>query len=135
MADIIWAIKKIRNIIESSIKSIIFYINHSAATGIVKIINLVSSNIDKLNNRFIRAIQYLLQFQFDVRYKLGKHYIIPDVLFRLSTKPESISNFHKSDNIFNNIDNFHVILIEILDIFKNELRQIYCKNSKWSKLI
>jgi hypothetical protein len=68
MTGIIWAIKKMRNIIKSSTKSIIFYINHSAVIDIVKIISLTSSNIDKLNNRFIRANQYLSQFQLDVRY-------------------------------------------------------------------
>jgi hypothetical protein len=122
MADIVWAIKKIRNIIEFSIKSIIFYTNYSAVIDIVKIISLTSSNTDKLNNRFIRANQYLSQFQLDVRYKLEKYYIISDVLFRLLTKPELISNLHKSDDIFDDIDNFHVILIKISDIFKNKLR-------------
>jgi hypothetical protein len=108
--------------IESSIKPIIFYIDYFAAIGIVKAISLISSNIDKLNNRFVRANQYLSQFQLDVRYKLGKYYIISDVLFRLLTEPKSIFSFYKLDDIFNDIDNFHVILIEILDIFKDEFR-------------
>jgi hypothetical protein len=119
-----------RNIIKFSTKSVIFYINYSAATDIVKAINLISLNIDNLNNKFIRANQYLSQFQLDVRYKLKKYYIIPDILSRLLTKSELISNFHKSDNIFDNINNFYVILIEISDIFKNELRQIYYKDFK-----
>jgi hypothetical protein len=111
-----------RNIIESSIKPIILYTDHSAAIGIVKIINLVSSNIDKLNNRFVRASQYLSQFQFDVRYKLKKHYIISNALFRLSIKSELNFNIYNLDNIFDDINNFHVILIKILDIFKDEFR-------------
>jgi hypothetical protein len=122
MADIMWAVKKMRNIIEFSIKSIIFYINYFAVIDIVKVINLASSNIDKLNNRFVRASQYLLQFQLDVRYKLGKYYIISDVLFRLLIESESISSFYRLDDILNDINNFHVILIKILDIFKNEFR-------------
>jgi hypothetical protein len=60
MAGIILAVKKVRNIIEFSIKPIIFYIDYFAAIGIVKIINLVSLNIDKRNNRLIRVSQYLL---------------------------------------------------------------------------
>jgi hypothetical protein len=111
-----------RNIIEFSTKSIIFYIDYFAVTDIVKIISLASLNTDKLNNRFVRVNQYLSQFQFDVRYKLEKHYIISDVLSRLLTKSKSIFNFHESDNIFNNIGNFHVILIEISDILKDEFR-------------
>jgi hypothetical protein len=111
-----------RNMIEFSIKPIILYINHFAATDIVKIINLTSSNIDKLNNRFVRVSQYLLQFQFDVRYKLRKHYIIPNALSRLLIKSESSFNIYSPDNIFDDINNFHIILIKILDIFKNKFR-------------
>jgi hypothetical protein len=103
--------------IEFSIKPIIFYTDYSAVIGIVKIINLASLNIDKLNNRFVRASQYLLQFQFDVRYKLRKYYIIPDVLSRLLIKSESIFSFYRLDDIFNDIGNFHVILVEMSDIF------------------
>jgi hypothetical protein len=122
VTNIIWAIKKIRNIIKSSTKPIIFYINYSATISIVKIINLASSNIDKLNNRFVHANQYLSQFQFDVRYKSRKYHIIPNALSRLSAKPKPNSNIYNPDNIFDDIDNFHVTLIKISDIFKNELR-------------
>jgi hypothetical protein len=122
MADIIWAVKKMRNMIEFSIKPIIFYTDYSAAIGIVKTINLASSNIDKLNNRLVYISQYLLQFQFDVRYKLRKYYIIPNVLSRLSIILKLSSSIYGLDNIFNDIDNFHVILIKILNIFKDEFR-------------
>jgi hypothetical protein len=111
-----------RNMIEFSTKPIILYIDYSAATGIVKTINLVSSNIDKLNNKFVRANQYLLQFQFDVRYKLKKYYIISDALSKLSIKSELSSNIYNLDDIFDDINNFHVILIEISDTFKDEFR-------------
>jgi hypothetical protein len=117
-----WAVKKMRNIIKSSTKPIILYIDYSAIIDIVKIINLALLNIDKLNNKFICINQYLSQFQFDVRYKSEKYHIISNALSKLLTKSKSISNFHKSDNIFNNINNFYVILIEISDTFRNELR-------------
>ena len=37
----------------------------------------------RINVRLIRAAQFLRQFNLKVRYKLGKDYIILDVLLRL----------------------------------------------------
>jgi hypothetical protein len=62
------------------------------------------------------------RFQLDVRYKPGKHHVIPDALSRLSIEPEPIFSLHRPDDILDNIGNFHVILVEISDTFKDELR-------------
>lgn len=53
----------------------------------------------KLNLRLVKASQFLQQFNLDVRHKLDKEHIIPDILSRLassniSTADPSYSELH-----------------------------------------
>ena len=53
MAGLVWAIKKLRHLVDSTVKPVIIYIDHSAVTSIARQTTLASSNTDKLNNCLI----------------------------------------------------------------------------------
>ena len=59
IADIIWIFKKIRHLIKTFISTTIIYIDHDAALRIAKQISLITTFIDKLNLRLMRASNYL----------------------------------------------------------------------------
>jgi len=78
---------------------------------------------NKLNLRFIHASQYLLQFNFDIRYKTNCLNIIFNTLFRLLI----LIDKERTNNIkeFNKINTF-VFKIEILKVNKL-VKQIFKK--------
>ena len=67
MIGLVWIIKRVRHIIETIFKTII-YTDHVVNFSIVRQITFNFNNIDKLNLRLIRAFTYLSQFQLNVRY-------------------------------------------------------------------
>ncbi|SLM41474.1 reverse partial [Lasallia pustulata] len=152
MAGLVWAIKKLYHLIDSTAKLVIVYTDHSAITSIARQTTLSSSNTDKLNNRLIRASQYLAQFNINVRYKPGKHHLVPDALSRL---PVEGSNTDQTLNILNGLTEveallvtaieliflenddfdraaFNVTLVELADEFKDRLKQAYLDDQRWS---
>ena len=50
----------------------IIYIDHDAALKIIKQISLITSLIDKLNLRLMRASDYLQRFNLNIRHKFKK---------------------------------------------------------------
>ncbi len=103
---------------------ITIYTNYTITTVVVKQTKLSIISTDKLNLRLVRASIYLLQFNLDVKYKLGKLYIIPDALSRLpikETTPEIPSTFY-------------ITLVEISNDFKARLKKGYTKNKYQRKI-
>ncbi|SLM38758.1 reverse partial [Lasallia pustulata] len=154
MAGLVWAIKKLCHLIDSTAKPVIVYTDHSAITSIARQTTLSSSNTDKLNNRLIRASQYLAQFNIDVRYKPGKHHLVPDALLRL---PVEGSNADQTSNILDGLTEveallvtaieliflenddfdraaFNVTLVELADKFKDRLKQAYLDDERWPEI-
>ena len=152
MAGLVWAIKKLRHLVDSTVKPVIIYTDHSAITSIAKQTSLSSSNTDKLNNRLIRASQYLAQFDIDVQYKPGKHHLVPDALSQLPVlggimDPKSnildgltVVNAMLVEAIevlfmperYNNQGAFNVTLVEMGDELKDRLKQAYMTDERWS---
>ena len=58
----------------------------------------------------MRALIYLFQFRFDIRYRLNKRYMISNAFFRLSTNKFFLNNESNLNlkNYHNNIKNFFV---------------------------
>ncbi len=84
MIDVVWIIKKVRHLIESSKRSLaIIFTNHSAFAEIIKQTFLISFNTNKLNLRLIRASQYLSTLSIEIRVKSKKFHVISDALSRL----------------------------------------------------
>lgn len=84
VAGIVWVVKKIRHLIESTkALLVVIYTDYSAAVLISRQTTLITSSTDKLNLRLVRASQYLSSFNLAVRHKAGKSNIVPDTLSRL----------------------------------------------------
>ena len=126
--------------------SIIIYIDHFATISIFKQIILITSFIDKLNLRLIRASQYLFNFNITLRHKTNKSNVISNVLSRFSAHITSQMNNVNKKEILNILYNqlievadeklnnifiamiYHVILIKMSNDFKQRLRRIYIEN-------
>ena len=154
MAGLVWAIKKLRHLVDFTVEPVIIYTNHSAITSIAKQTSLLSSNTNKLNNRLIRASQYLAQFDIDVRYKPGKHHLVPDVLSQLPVlggiidpKSNILDGLTEVDAMlveaikvlfmperYNDQGAFNVTLVEMGDELKDRLKQAYMTDERWSKI-
>ena len=131
VVELIWVIKKIRHMIETTIKTTILFTNHSAITSIARQISLTLSNIDKFNLKLIKASTYLSQFDLDVRYKSNKINIVSDALFRLLIVAK-VSSFLA--NVFHSIEIFQASLIMMTDEFKKRILTEYATNVFWTKI-
>jgi len=69
---------------------------------------LLLSATDKFNLRFIYILQYLLQFNFNIRYKTDCLNTVSDALFRLSV----LIDRKKADNI-EELDKINIFVFEI----------------------
>ena len=142
-------IKRIRHMIDFIKKSfIVIYIDHFVVVSISRQIILIIFNIDKLNLRFVRASQYLFNFNIIIRHKFDKFNIMLDALSRLSNKTTidvtnkieildilyeylvKLTNEKFRTIIIQDLSTitYHVILIKIFDDFKNKLKIVYLTN-------
>ena len=130
MATLIWVIKKIRHLVESSKYSIIIQIDHSATVDICRQKLITSTNsFIRSNIRLVRASQYLSQFSLDVRHKSGKDNIVSDALSRLSSADVCLSE----SNDYSELDALYVYnttLVEISENFRNRLIQGYSNDPR-----
>ena len=85
--------------IKSSKLPIIVFTDYGAILGITKQTSLITTNINKINLRFIRVLNYLQRFDLFIRYKLGKQYIVLDTLSRLENTIFIISGTEGEFNI------------------------------------
>ena len=131
--------------IESSeCSSTIIYTDHSVVVSISRQTNFITFNTNKLNLRFIRASQYLFDFNLQMRHKIDKFNIVSNAFFRLQTnvittkKIDVLKAFYESsielcdDDLITKESAFltcHIILIEMTDDFKNKLKKIYVDDS------
>lgn len=130
VAGIVWSVRKLRHIIQSSRAPVIIFSDHSATVGIAKSTSLTSSSTDKLNPRLIRAAQYLSLFEIEIRYWPGRLHVIPDALSRLPTQDDSAPN----DDTLEEIYTFNVLTVELDKKFKDTLINSYHADKYWSRI-
>ena len=85
LAGIVWVVRKIRHMIESSQTPTIIFTDHGSALGIAKQTSLTTTSTDKMNLRLVRASDYLQRFELVIRHKPGKQHVVPDALSRLES--------------------------------------------------
>ncbi|KAJ5399626.1 hypothetical protein N7465_010115 [Penicillium sp. CMV-2018d] len=78
---ITWTIKKVRHLIETAKKPVIFYTDHSATIAVAT--SLKTSSTERLNLRLVRASMYMQQFPIKVFHRPRKTSRIADALSRL----------------------------------------------------
>jgi len=94
--------------IDSSEHPVTVFTDHAATTRIVKQTALTSSSIDKLNNRLVKASQYLSRFpNLRVVYIPGREHTVPDALLRLTAKETTI--VHQEDDVLDDLIFSHTI--------------------------
>ena len=129
IAGLIWAVRKIRHIIESAYTTII-YTDHGPILGIAKQTSLKTSSSAKANLRIIQASQYLSQFgNLEIRHKKEKLNIVPDALSRLASETEADSEEGELE-----VNAFSTTIIQISDEFKDRIKDNYQHNVKLKKV-
>ena len=133
MTALIWVIKKIRHLIESSKFSIIIQIDYSVTMTICRQKLIISTNFFiRSNIRLVRASQYLSQFSFDIRHKSDKNNLISDAFSRLVNTDVSLSrteNYFEFDALYV----YNTTLIKLSEKFENKIIQKYVDDFKWKK--
>lgn len=135
MAGLVWTIRRVRHLVESSKKTPIVYTDHSALVDLAKQTSLSTSSTDKLNLRLIRASQYLSGFTLDIRHRPGSTNVVPDALSRLIDPTADVS--HTGMGILEGLHvwDYNVSLVEMSSDLKSRLCQAYEKDPKWKKLL
>ena len=144
MTALIWTMKRIRHMIESTTKITIIFIDHVANSSIARQITLSSENIDKLNLKLMRVSIYLSQFDLNIWYRSEKSNVVSDALSRLSSNA-----IIKNQNIdVLDIESYHSSIIDVsltIYAFQNTLIVMFAefrqkivndyKNKSWSIII
>ena len=150
MIDLVWVVKRVRHIIEIVVfKITIVFTNHVANSAIARQNTLSSSNIDKLNLRFMRASIYLSQFNLNIKYRSKKKHITLDALSRLSAAKSAIDVMNEFETLNLNILHFDIkhselddqvyayqnILIVMSSKFRKKILDEYDKKKCWRDLL
>ena len=104
--------------IMNSTHSVVIYIDHVVNSVIINQIKLISSSVDKLNLKLIRAFTYLSQFRLRVFHRIDKSNIVSDVLSRLST----IRHFSSNTKVDSLDLKFYHSHVEESDLNENSVR-------------
>ena len=142
IAGMVWVVRKVRHLIESSTKPVIIYIDYGANVGIAKQTSLTTAFTEKTNLCLIRASEFLQRYSMDVRYKPGKSHYVPDALLRLliKTTPDSDESRSSIQNIPGELDILHVeyaftaSLVEMSPEFRTKILDGYTKDPAWTKV-
>ena len=129
IAELVWVLRKIRHLIESSKHATIVYTNHETTLSIAKQITLFIFSTDKLNLRLVRVSNYIQRFNLIIKHKSEKLHIVLDALSRLFSSA-------KFDQIDDELDVLFIASLVKIDVeFKNRIIEEYIKNSNWQKII
>ena len=130
IAGFVWTVKKVRHLIESSVKPIRIQTDHSAILDLLKQTSIVSTSTLRLNVRLIRASQFLRQFNLQVSHKPGKEHILPDALSRLaSLNGEQLSDEHSELDVL-----YTTTMVEMSEAFHDKCLQGYQKDGFWKRI-
>ena len=132
IVEIVWMLKKIKHLIESSTISTIIYIDHEFTLDIVKQISLFTSFTNKLNFRLIRVSNYIQRFNLELRHKSDVQHIIFDAFSRLVNLNIDENKQINDEKEFDAL--FIIILVEMNEVFRNRFLKNYRKNSAWKKI-
>ncbi len=139
VAGLVWVIKKVRHMVESSKKPTIVFTDHAATVQIAKQSSLNTTSIDKLNLRLVRASEYLQRFPLDIHHKQGKANIVPDALSRLPIVNDTIERLSKRDGYqqtdeLEEIAAYPATFINMSDDFRSRLLDGYSKDERWARI-
>ena len=130
VANIVWVLRKIRYLIEFSMKKlIIVYIDHDVALSIFKQISMIIISIDKLNLRLVRTSNYIQRFDLKLRHKSEKTHIISDALSRLISIDIIVELVEDKLNAL-----FIIAVIDLNEVFRKRIMNEYIIDLNWKKI-
>lgn len=136
VAGLVWIIKKIRYIVESATK-VIIYTDYIITLDIVKQSSLISSLINRINLRLIRVSEFFSRFSLEVIYTLGKENLVADALLRLASDNQGslLREDGELDILYVDIYNYTVTLVELSPNFRSRLITGYLQDKGWINII
>ena len=137
VAGLIWVMKQIRHLVESTKKPTVVFTDHSASVSISRQTTLSTSNTDKLNLRLVRASQYLSMFDLDIRYKPGKRNVVPDALSRLLRDRIETSELGDEEGILDALTTYvyAASLVEMSPDFRKRISEAVEADKRWKDVL
>lgn len=140
IAGIVWVLRKIRHMVESAPRTVI-YTDHGSALGIAKQTTLTTSSTAKLNLRLIRASEYIQQFRdLEFRHKPGKRHIVPDALSRLpnSASTDAASSQHDAEGELDMLHGYAYTITSLVELNPELRKRIldgYQEDWAWRRIL
>ena len=152
IAGLVWCLRKIRYMAESSKLPVRIYTDHGASLGIAKQHSLETTSAERSNLRLVRASEYIQRFNIELCYKAGKSNTVPDALSRLPSSmpvpkdPEldfAFADFVSTEFPFTELVssatatayNFTATLAEMSNEFKQRLLEGYEQDPDYDRII
>ena len=134
LAEIIWVLIKVRYMIDTATKTVI-YTDYDIALGIAKQITLTTSSTNKLNLRLVRASNYIQRFRnIEFRYKLDSRYIVPNALSRLSYTQSKNESEGELDTLWGHAY-VVTVLVEMTSKLKAKILQEYQDDKGYTRVL
>src|SRR5581483_8959772 len=85
VAALVWAVRKLRKMIQSNERPVNVLTDHAATKGVVKHTSLATMDLAKANLKLANAANYLSMFELNIFHIPGVLNVVPDALSRLPT--------------------------------------------------
>ena len=150
IAGLVWVLRKIRHMVESSKLPVRIFTDHGASLGIARQSSLKTTSTERSNLRLIRASEYIQRFDIELCHKEGKSNTIPDALSRLPSLSPTMEgaelDFAAEDIAFADLAfanpgdlptayNYTASLVEMSDSFKQRLLEGYQQDPDYNRII
>ena len=134
---LVWILKKIRHIIESTVSPAIIHTNHLATVAITQQTTLSITAINKLNLQLIRAADYIQRFSLILHHISGKLNYILDALSRLAMRTLLSETSKEGEGELDSLTsyNYKAIYVEIKDEFGDEIKNRYITDRHLKKMM
>lgn len=136
---LVWALRKLRHMIESSRQPTVVYTDHASTVGISTQTSMNTVALERLNLRLIRASQYIQQFRLQVFHRPGKSNTVADALSRLTTKQNKNIKYNEPD--LDSIDayftdhGYTASSIQLSTQLKKRIIEGYCDDPRTTRII
>lgn len=123
---IVWTLRKVRHLIESSKQQTIIYTDHSATIAISTSLRTVST--EGLNRRLVRAAMFIQTFNVKVYHRPGKSNKVADALSRLPSKRPTAANGDDDLETYA----LSATTMQLSDEFRQKVIPGYDTDTRWS---
>ena len=138
VACLVWAVRKLRLEISSSVKPVIVLTDHSATKQIVQSANLHTVDINKANAKLIDASVFLSQFKLIIKHIAGKTNLVSNALSRLPIVADTGQGDPAAPGELERIGDVSVLWTESVmsmpDSLRTDIQQAYSTDKKYKSI-